>query len=346
MNITDLRSDTVTKPTPAMLQAMFAAQVGDDVYEEDPTINALERKAAALFGMEAGLFCPSGTMTNQIAIKAHTEPMTEVICDITAHIYQYEGGGIMFNSGASVALVHGERGKMTPEQVEAHIRPDNIHYPPTRLVALENTCNKGGGSYYTLPEIAAISGVCKRHGIALHLDGARVFNALVASGENPQEYGTYFDSISICLSKGLGAPVGSLLLGTKEFIKKSRRIRKVLGGGIRQGGYLAAAGIYALDHHVERLAEDHQKAKQLEAALNEADYVEYVLPVQTNIVIFKLNDRYKDVNFVAALAEQQIRASSFGPQMIRFVTHLDVSEEMLQHVLQVLHSLNKKQVAV
>ncbi|WP_299986369.1 GntG family PLP-dependent aldolase [uncultured Pontibacter sp.] len=346
MNITDLRSDTVTKPTPAMLQAMFAAQVGDDVYEEDPTINALERKAAALFGMEAGLFCPSGTMTNQIAIKAHTEPMTEVICDITAHIYQYEGGGIMFNSGASVALVHGERGKMTPEQVEAHIRPDNIHYPPTRLVALENTCNKGGGSYYTLPEIAAISGVCKRHGIALHLDGARVFNALVASGENPQEYGTYFDSISICLSKGLGAPVGSLLLGTKEFIKKSRRIRKVLGGGIRQGGYLAAAGIYALDHHVERLAEDHQKAKQLEAVLNEADYVEYVLPVQTNIVIFKLNDRYKDVDFVAALAEQQIRASSFGPQMIRFVTHLDVSEEMLQHVLQVLHSLNKKQVAV
>ncbi len=329
-----------------MLQAMFAAQVGDDVYEEDPTINALERKAAALFGMEAGLFCPSGTMTNQIAIKAHTEPMTEVICDITAHIYQYEGGGIMFNSGASVALVHGERGKMTPEQVEAHIRPDNIHYPPTRLVALENTCNKGGGSYYTLPEIAAISGVCKRHGIALHLDGARVFNALVASGENPQEYGTYFDSISICLSKGLGAPVGSLLLGTKEFIKKSRRIRKVLGGGIRQGGYLAAAGIYALDHHVERLAEDHQKAKQLEAVLNEADYVEYVLPVQTNIVIFKLNDRYKDVDFVAALAEQQIRASSFGPQMIRFVTHLDVSEEMLQHVLQVLHSLNKKQVAV
>ncbi|MBF8963945.1 aminotransferase class I/II-fold pyridoxal phosphate-dependent enzyme [Pontibacter sp. FD36] len=346
MNITDLRSDTVTKPTPAMLQAMFAAQVGDDVYEEDPTINTLERKAAALFGMEAGLFCPSGTMTNQIAIKAHTEPMTEVICDITAHIYQYEGGGIMFNSGASVALVHGERGKMTPEQVEAHIRPDNIHYPPTRLVALENTCNKGGGSYYTLPEIAAISGVCKRHGIALHLDGARVFNALVASGENPQEYGTYFDSISICLSKGLGAPVGSLLLGTKEFIKKSRRIRKVLGGGIRQGGYLAAAGIYALDQHVERLAEDHQKAKQLEAVLNEADYVEYVLPVQTNIVIFKLNDRYKDVDFVAALAEQQIHTSSFGPQMIRFVTHLDVSEEMLQHVLQVLHSLNKKQVTV
>ncbi|PVY42389.1 threonine aldolase family protein [Pontibacter virosus] len=346
MNITDLRSDTVTKPTPDMLQAMFAAQVGDDVYEEDPTINALEQKAAALFGMEAGLFCPSGTMTNQIAIKAHTEPMTEVICDITAHIYQYEGGGIMFNSGASVALVHGERGKMTPAQVEAHIRPDNIHYPPTRLVALENTCNKGGGSYYTLPEIAAISEVCKRYGIALHLDGARVFNALVASGENPQEYGKYFDSISICLSKGLGAPVGSLLLGTKAFIKKSRRIRKVLGGGIRQGGYLAAAGIYALDHHVARLAEDHRKAKVIEQVLREADYVDYVMPVETNIVILKLNDRYKDTDFVALLAEQNIRAGSFGPQMIRFVTHLDVSEEMLQHVLGVLQKLNKQQVEV
>ncbi len=343
MIITDLRSDTVTKPTSAMLQAMFAAEVGDDVYGEDPTINALELKAANLFGMEAGLFCPSGTMTNQIAIKAHTEPMTEVICDITAHIYQYEGGGIMFNSGASVALVHGERGKMTPAQVEAHIRPDNIHYPPTRLVALENTCNKGGGSYYTLPEIAAIAEVCQRHGIPLHLDGARVFNALVASGESPQEYGKYFDSISICLSKGLGAPVGSLLLGKVDFIKKSRRIRKVLGGGIRQGGYLAAAGIYALDHHVERLAEDQRKAKQLEATLLQADYVDYVLPVETNIVIFRLNDRYRDADFVAALAEQGIRASSFGPQMIRFVTHLDVSDDMLQHVLQVLQQLNQTQ---
>ncbi|MBX0331986.1 aminotransferase class I/II-fold pyridoxal phosphate-dependent enzyme [Pontibacter sp. HSC-14F20] len=344
MTITDLRSDTVTKPTSAMLQAMFAAQVGDDVYEEDPTINALEQKAAALFGLEAGLFCPSGTMTNQIAIKAHTEPMTEVICDITAHIYQYEGGGIMFNSGASVALVHGERGKMTPAQVEAHIRPDNIHYPPTRLVALENTCNKGGGSYYTLPEIAAIAEVCRHHGIALHLDGARVFNALVASGESPQEYGNYFDSISICLSKGLGAPVGSLLLGTRDFIKKSRRIRKVFGGGIRQGGYLAAAGIYALDNHVERLVEDHQKAKAIEVVLREANYVDFVMPVQTNIVIFKLNDRYKDADFVAALAENNIRTSSFGPQMVRFVTHLDVSDEMLQHVLQVLQTLNHKQV--
>jgi len=346
MQITDLRSDTVTKPTPEMLRFMFAAETGDDVYEEDPTVNALEQQAAALFGMEAGLFCPSGTMTNQIAIKAHTEPLTEVICDVTAHIYQYEGGGIMFNSGASVALVHGERGKMTPEQVEAHIRPDNIHYPPTRLVALENTCNKGGGSYYTLEEIAAISEVCKRHGIALHLDGARVFNALVASGDDARQYGNYFDSISICLSKGLGSPVGSVLLGSKALITKARRIRKVLGGGMRQAGYLAAAGIYALEHNIERLQEDHRKAKALEEVLLQANYVESVLPVETNIVIFKLNDMYKDADFVAALAEQNIRASSFGPQMIRFVTHLDVNEEMLQHVLQVLHSLNKQQVEV
>ncbi|MFD3000962.1 threonine aldolase family protein [Pontibacter toksunensis] len=346
MQITDLRSDTVTKPTPAMLQAMFSAEVGDDVYGEDTTINKLEAKTAAMFGMEAGLFCPSGTMTNQIAIKVHTQPLTEVICDVTAHIYQYEGGGISFNSGASVALVHGTRGKMTPEQVEAHIRPlDNVHFPETKLVALENTCNKGGGTFYTIEEIAAISEVCKRHHLALHLDGARVFNALAASGDSPQDYGMYFDSISVCLSKGLGAPVGSVLLGSKDFIKRSRRVRKVLGGGMRQAGYLAAACIYALDNHVDRLQEDHQKAKAMEETLIQTDYVESVLPVETNIVIFKLNSRYSDKAFVDALAKEGIRASSFGPQMIRFVTHLDVTDEMLQHTLQVLKAMSQAPVA-
>jgi threonine aldolase len=325
-----------------MLQAMFEAEVGDDVYGEDATINRLEAKTAAMFGMEAGLFCPSGTMTNQIAIKVHTQPLTEVICDITAHVYQYEGGGIPFNSGASMALVHGNRGKMTPQQVEAHIRPlDNIHFPETKLVALENTCNKGGGTYYTLEEIAAISEVCKRHHLALHLDGARVFNALAASGDKAENYGNYFDSISICLSKGLGAPVGSVLLGNSEFIKRARRVRKVLGGGMRQAGYLAAACIYALDNHVERLQEDHRKAKEMETTLLQIDYVESVLPVETNIVIFKLNDKYSDKAFVDALAGKGIRAASFGPQMIRFVTHLDVTEEMLQHTLQVLKSLSQ-----
>jgi threonine aldolase len=342
MQITDLRSDTVTKPTPEMLQAMFEAEVGDDVYGEDATINRLEAKTAAMFGLEAGLFCPSGTMTNQIAIIVHTQPLTEVICDITAHIYQYEGGGIPFNSGASMALVHGNRGKMTPQQVEAHIRPlDNIHFPETKLVALENTCNKGGGTYYILDEIAAISEVCKRHHLALHLDGARVFNALAASGDKAEDYGQYFESISICLSKGLGAPVGSVLLGNSEFIKRARRVRKVLGGGMRQAGYLAAACIYALDNHVERLQEDHRKAKEMEATLLQTDYVESVLPVETNIVIFKLNDKYSDKAFVDALAGKGIRAASFGTQMIRFVTHLDVTEEMLQHTLQVLRSLSQ-----
>ena len=343
----DLRSDTVTKPTPAMLQAMFAAPVGDDVYGEDPTVNALEQKAAAMFGMEAGLFCPSGTMTNQIAIKVHTAPLTEVICDITAHIHQYEGGGIAFNSAASTALVHGERGKMTPQQVEANIRPlDNLHFPETRLVALENSCNKGGGSFYTLEEIAAISEVCKRHNLALHLDGARVFNALAASGDAAQDYGLYFDSISVCLSKGLGAPVGSVLLGSRDFIKRARRIRKVLGGGMRQAGYLAAACIYALDNHVERLQEDHRRAKELEQVLLQSDYVESVMPVETNIVIFKLNDRMKDTEFVQALAKLNILAASFGPQMVRFVTHLDITEEMHQHLLQVLQALNQEKVGV
>ncbi|MBC5991474.1 threonine aldolase family protein [Pontibacter cellulosilyticus] len=347
MNITDLRSDTVTKPTPEMLQAMFAAPVGDDVYGEDPTVNALEEKAAAMFGMEAGLFCPSGTMTNQIAIKVHTQPLTEVICDITAHIHQYEGGGIAFNSGASTALVHGNRGKMTPAQIEANIRPlDNIHFPETKLVALENTCNKGGGTFYTLEEIAAISEVCKRHNLALHLDGARVFNALVASGDAAKDYGLYFDSISICISKSLGAPVGSVLLGNKEFIKRARRIRKVFGGGMRQAGYIAAACIYALENNIDRLQEDHLKAKLIEETLLQTDYVESVLPVETNIVIFKLNEKYTDADFVTALAKEGIRAAAFGPQMIRFVTHLDVTEEMMQHTLQVLKSLSKQQVEV
>lgn len=339
----DLRSDTVTKPSPEMMQAMFAAPVGDDVYGEDPTVNALEEKTAAMFSMEAGLFCPSGTMTNQIAIKVHTSPLTEIICEVNSHIHQYEGGGIAFNSAASTALVQGKQGKMTAEQVEANIRPlDNLHFPETRLVSLENTCNKGGGAFYTLTEIAAISDVCKKHRLALHLDGARVFNALVASGENAASYGSYFDSVSVCLSKGLGSPVGSVLLGTKAFIHQARRIRKVLGGGMRQAGYLAAAGLYALDHNVQRLSEDHKKAKQLEQVLKSADYVENVLPVDTNIVIFKLNTRFTDTQFVDALAAQNILAISFGPQMIRFVTHLDVTDQMQEKLLLVLQQLSQE----
>lgn len=339
MMTADLRSDTVTRPGPGMLQAMWAAPVGDDVFVEDPSIMALEAKAAALFGLEAGLFCPSGTMTNQIAIKGHTEPLSEVICDITAHVYQYEVGGIAFHSGASVALLQGERGKFTPEMVRAAIRTDNIHNPISRLVVLENTSNKGGGTFYSLPEIAAIAAVCQENGLSFHLDGARVFNALTETGEAPQQYGKYFDSISLCLSKGLGAPVGSVLLGSREFIRKCRRIRKAMGGGMRQAGYLAAAGIYALDHQVQRLAEDHRRARQLEAALLTCPFVESVLPVATNIVIFTLVADLTTTRFLETLRAKGILALDFGPRQIRLVTHLDFTAEMADYTIGVLQAL-------
>ncbi|GGK70501.1 low specificity L-threonine aldolase [Rufibacter glacialis] len=332
----DLRSDTVTKPTPAMLEAMFQAQVGDDVYSEDPTVNELQAYGAHLFGMEAGLFCPSGTMTNQIAIKLHTQPLSEVICERNSHIYVYEGGGIAFNSAASVQLLDGVRGKISPEQVAAAINPDNIHFPVTSLVSLENTCNKGGGSYYTLPEIAAISEVCQKHHLPLHLDGARVFNALVASGEEAREYGRYFDTISVCLSKGLGAPVGSLLLGPKPLIEQAKRVRKVLGGGWRQAGFLAAAGLYALQNHVTRLQEDHDHATLLGNALAQAPYVASVMPVETNIVIFTLAPEVTTDAFLGYLAQKGIQGTSFGPQMIRFVTHLDLSPDMVTAIIQAI----------
>ncbi|RNI22406.1 low-specificity L-threonine aldolase [Rufibacter latericius] len=332
----DLRSDTVTKPSPAMLEAMFQAQVGDDVYGEDPTVNELQAYGASLFGMEAGLFCPSGTMTNQIAIKMHTQPLSEVVCDRTSHIYVYEVGGIAFNSAASVQLIDGVRGKVTPEQVEACINPDNIHFPVTSLVSLENTCNKGGGSYYTVSEIAAISEVCSRNNIALHLDGARVFNALVASGDDAREYGRYFNTISICLSKGLGAPVGSLLLGPKRLIEQAKRVRKVLGGGWRQAGFLAAAGLYALQNNVQRLQVDHDRARQIGNVLQETGYVTEVMPVDTNIVIFTLAPQVNMDGFLTYLEERGILASSFGPQKIRMVTHLDLSEEMITSIMKAI----------
>ncbi|ALJ00361.1 low-specificity L-threonine aldolase [Rufibacter tibetensis] len=332
----DLRSDTVTKPTPAMLEAMFQAQVGDDVYSEDPTVNELQAYGASLFGMEAGLFCPSGTMTNQIAIKMHTQPLSEVVCDRTSHIYLYEVGGIAFNSAASVQLIDGQRGKISPNQVAACINPDNIHFPETSLVSLENTCNKGGGAYYTLSEIAEISEVCLQNKIALHLDGARVFNALVASGDDAKEYGRYFDTISVCLSKGLGAPVGSLLLGPKPLIEKAKRVRKVLGGGWRQAGFLAAAGLYALQNNIQRLQVDHDRAALIEKALNEAPYVSAVMPVETNIVIFTLAPEVNADGYLEYLAERGIQGTSFGPQMIRFVTHLDLTDDMISAILQAI----------
>ncbi|GAB2792463.1 threonine aldolase [Hymenobacter luteus] len=338
-SVIDLRSDTVTRPTPAMLEAMFQARVGDDVYEEDPTVRALEQEAAARFGLEAGLFCPSGTMTNQIAIKAHTEPLSEVICEQNSHIYLWEVGGIAFHSGASVALLPGNRGRLTAAQVEAAIRPVNVHYPTTSLISLENTHNRGGGSCYALAELEAIAEVARRHQIPLHLDGARIFNALVATGQPAQAYGRLFDTISVCLSKGLGTPVGSVLLGSKQFIQKTKRIRKVMGGGMRQAGYLAAAGLYALEHNVERLADDHRRARQLGTTLAAQSYVAEVLPVETNLVIFRLQDTTPAEQFLARLEQHGIRAASFGPQMIRLVTHLDIDDAMISRVEAVLDAM-------
>jgi threonine aldolase len=347
-DIIDLRSDTVTRPTPGMLEAMFHAQVGDDVYEEDPSVNALQEKAARMFGMEAGLFCPSGTMTNQIAIKLLTHPGDEVICDRLAHIYNYEGGGIAVNSLASVRLLEGERGRFTPEEVVENINSDNLHYPRTSLVALENTVNKGGGCYYTLDQIAAISKVCQANDLSLHLDGARVCNALVATGENSAEYSKYFDTISLCLSKGLGTPVGSVLLASRQHIEKAKRIRKVLGGGWRQAGFLAAAGIYALDHHIGRLAEDHQRAQVIARHLQELPFVKSILPVETNIVIFQTPSATINNELLDYLKDNNILAAAFGKDKIRFVTHLDFTDTMLARLLEVLKKAEiglKKRVA-
>lgn len=332
----ELRSDTFTIPTPGMLAAMMAAQVGDDVFGEDTTVTALEEKVARIFGMEAGLFCPSGTMTNQIAIKCFTNPMEEVICDTTAHVYNYEGGGIAFNSAASVRLLQGERGIFTAAQVAENINADNVHYPKTSLVVIENTSNKGGGSFYRVEDIQPIADLCKKQGLYLHLDGARIFNALTASGDDPKAYGKLFDGISVCLSKGLGAPVGSVLLGSKETIYKARRIRKVMGGGMRQAGFLAAAAIYALDNHVAGLKDDHRRAKALGATLASLAYVEKVLPVATNIVIFQLKGTHPADAFIQQLAQKQINATVFGKQMIRFVTHHQFTDEMLERTLQTL----------
>lgn len=326
----DLRSDTLTKPTPGMLDAMMSAKVGDDVFGEDPTVQELEEKGAGMLGFEAGLFCPSGTMTNQIAIRTLTQPQDEVICDKRSHIYLYEGGGIASNSMVSVELVDGDRGRISPEHIVKNIKPDDIHFPRTKLVALENTVNKGGGCYYTMDQIISIQKVCKNHGLSMHLDGARLFNALVETGDNSKKIGKYFDTVSICLSKGLGAPVGSLLLSTSYNIKKARRIRKVFGGAMRQSGFLAAAGIYALNHHVERLKVDHQKARKMAEILATCPQVANVEPVDTNIIIFSMKHGIEVNDFLQQLKSHGILALGFGGNSVRMVIHLDINEDMME----------------
>ena len=337
----NLISDTVTKPTPEMLGFMMRAKVGDDVFKNDESTNALEEKVARFFNKEAALFFPSGTMANQTAIKLHTEPGDQVICDHYSHIYNYEGGGASFNSGVSCKLIKGDRGRIAAEQVKQAINPpDFYHSPRTRLVSLENTTNKGGGACYELQEIKAIKEVCTSHGLAFHLDGARLWNALVAKNHDSKEYGAQFDTISVCFSKGLGAPIGSALLGSKAFIDKALRIRKILGGGMRQVGYLANAASFAMDHHFERLAIDHRKAKELSTALSAIKWVKSVEPTETNIVIFNIdteNSTAEDI--IQKFKAQHIDLIAMDSSKLRFVTHLDYSDQDHDHVLQTLKNM-------
>lgn len=335
----NLISDTVTKPSRPMLETMINAEVGDDVFREDPTVNALEEKAAKMFGMEAALYCPSGTMTNQIAINCHTQPLDEIICHNLSHVKQAEGGSYAFHSGVSMTTLEGPQGKITVEQVEKAIKPEYDWTARSTLVVLENTCNIGGGAIYKKEEIEPISKLCKERGINLHLDGARLFNALVESGDTPKDMGKLFDSVSLCLSKGLGAPVGSLLIGNQAFIQKARRIRKIMGGGMRQAGFLAAAGIFALDNNVNRLKLDHHRARVLAGVLESLPFVENIRPVETNILIFDLKAPFTGNSFIEKLKKNNILAVTFGPQTVRFVTHLDFSEEMLDKTVDVLKKM-------
>ncbi len=339
----DLRSDTFTKPTKAMVDYMFTAEVGDDVFQEDPTVKRLEEKTAQLFGKEAGLFCPSGTMTNQIALNVHTVPGQEVICHKYAHIYNYEGGGLAFNSGLQVRAGGDNSGHLSANEVVDLINnPDDIHAAPTGIISLENTANKGGGTCLDFNEIKKIKAVANSHSLPLHLDGARIFNALVATGTSSLEMGEQFDSISVCLSKGLGAPVGSVLLGTKDFMVKARRIRKRFGGGMRQAGYLAAAGIYALDHHVERLKDDHKKAKEIAKYLKECSFIEHFAPVETNIIIFSTENQNIANRVISIFEKNDIFGIKMGPKTIRLVTHLDYTDDQHQRVLDSIPLINRR----
>lgn len=336
--IIDLRSDTVTKPTPEMLDAMMQAQVGDDVFEEDPTVKILEGRLANMFGKSRALFFPSGTMANQTAIKLHTQPGDQVICDKYAHIYNYESGGVSFNSGVSCKLIDGNRGMYTAEQVKEAINPNVFYYSQTRLVEIENTTNKGGGACWDFNEILKVKSICDTHNLGFHLDGARLWNALVAKNETTKQYGEVFDTISVCLSKGLGCPIGSVLIGDEAIMEQAIRIRKIFGGNMRQVGYLAAAGLYALDYHVERLAEDHKKAKEIGEALSRLSQIKTVEPIETNIVIFELNDGIHENVFIQKLATKNIKIIGMGGGKLRMVTHLDYTHDMHETLIKFLQN--------
>lgn len=337
--VVDLRSDTVTRPTRAMLEAMMKAEVGDDVFQEDPSVNKLESMAAEMFGMESALYCPTGTMSNQVAIRVHTRPGDEVICDRTAHVYQHEGGGIASNSGAQVKLIEGDRGRISAETIAGSVNPDDVHKAHTSLVCLENTSNRGGGSCYDIKSIESIRKICDEKSLSLHLDGARLFNALVAKGESPKEYGKLFHSISVCLNKGLGCPVGSILIGETGFIKKARRIRKVFGGGMRQAGYMAAAGIYALEHNIERIDQDHQHARKIAEAISRKEFTDMILPVETNIIIFSVRPSYSNEDIVQRFKKENILLFTISPTQIRMVLHLDITPEMVDYTIETINKL-------
>lgn len=334
----DLRSDTVTKPSKEMKDFMFNAPVGDDVFSEDPTINELEGFAAEMFGHEAALYCSSGTQTNQIAINVHCKPGDEVICAKDAHIYKYEGGGIAKNSGTSVRLLQGDRGRISAEEVNLNFNdPENVHYPLTTLIAVEDTMNRGGGAIYDVDELRKIKKVAEKYKIPLHNDGARVFNALIENGTDYKVYGALFGSISICLSKGLGAPVGSVLIGSKDFINKARRVRKVMGGGMRQAGIIAAGGLFALKHNIDRLKEDHIHARAIGAAFESKGWVNKVLEVQTNIVVAELVNEELVSKFLQFLEQRNVLAMPFGGSMVRMVTHLDISKSQIDQVIELIN---------
>ncbi|HVI47382.1 MAG TPA: GntG family PLP-dependent aldolase [Chitinophaga sp.] len=332
----DYRSDTFTRPSPGMLQAMLQAETGDDVFGEDPSVNKLEAMMADYFGKPAALYCPSGTMSNQIAIKVHTLPGDEVVCSNLAHVYIYEGGGIAFNAGAQVHPIEGDRGMITAGQVKAAINPDDVHKARTSLVCLENTSNRGGGCCYDWDEMVTIGALCQEHNLAFHLDGARLFNALVATGQDPKAYGQLFDSISVCLNKGMGCPMGSVLLGNKEFIRTARRIRKKFGGGLRQAGYMAATGIYAMENNIQRLEEDHTHAKQIALALLEKTFVGHMLPVETNILIFEIRGEWTPQLFTEYMKQQNIAVIPISSTQVRMVVHLDITPEMVETTCNVI----------
>jgi threonine aldolase len=336
----DYRSDTFTRPTPGMLEAMYNAETGDDVFGEDPSVNRLEAMMADFFGKAAALYCPSGTMSNQVGIKVHTLPGDEVICSQLAHVYIYEGGGIAFNAGAQVRPIIGERGMITAAEVTAAINPDDLHKARTSLVCLENTANRGGGCCYDWEEVLRIKAVCQEHNLKLHLDGARLFNALIATKQDPTAYGNVFDSISVCLNKGMGCPMGSVLMGSETFIREARRIRKKLGGGLRQAGYMAATGIYAMENHLQRLEEDHLHAKQIAHALLEKNFTGHMLPVETNILIFEVIGDWTPVSFAEYLMREGIKLMPISTNQVRIVTHLDITPEMVARTCEVIAGMN------